>query len=994
MVAITGIAIELQDKTKQGARAITRSLDDIKKSARETATSVDKLDDNFDKLKDELKETGRSADKAGREFDELAGKAKRASDATGGMSRNFTALKSAFVAVGTSVVVKQFFDLLDVSTQINNRLKLVTDSTYALGLAQQQLFEVSQKSRVGFDQTVDLYSRLARSSEELGLTQKELVDITETISQAITVSGASAQAADAALMQLGQGIASGTLRGEELNSVLEQTPRLAQAIADGIGVSIGQLRALGAEGALTSETVIKAIQSQQGAVRTEFGQTSATIGQSLTVVTNSLTKLVSKIDESAGVSDKFASSLLGIAEALDTLSDRPQMALQGILGLLTGGATGLYGRAFQATMAIPEPRGEQPPAPGQAGFEIAEGFKTLAVTLKAETELVREAYVEGLKARPSTMAIRGDNFRGGPRDLIFHEQTAPLDQSVFGFQDVIDEVDKQIQRETESFIEFGNALGQFSPQLNTAINGFDALIKGDYIGAAISGFMLLTETLGPSAEQVAEFRRQMQELFTALDQGNESAQRIIEDLFFENVSDRQQEILTQFEQAFSFFEQGGYGNITNSAEAVRELFDYIARIDVRGASALTEEAFLNLFGQNYQTLRAALDQAFGTTSTFAEIAELMFDTSDSFDHLRESADSAVTSVNRLSQAEEAATRLRINAQEIALRTQLSQEFRRAGSDVFEQRAAYTRFEQAVRQLQYTSRAGGAFTGGGSGAGASTTTATTTATGGGAATRAAQVTTTTTQPLTVDYSGDNLVILKKEIDQWDELLYGPVIDGTLPLTVDFSANGDHQLKIWKRPLYSYDEILYGPVWDGTKKPELDFNGSHRLHIWKRKIENYDEMFYGPAYDGREKLSVDFGNRIQITGKYALDDWSDIFKGWLISKNTQEAGFRPLEYNFGTPGFIKITGKTQLSADALISPPTITDFFFLFLDMVPNISAGLNSALTNLPIVPVNVASLIDFDASGISAAINGAVREAIGDRSYDEPQRLGYTSGRV
>ena len=77
MVATTGIAIELQDKTKQGARAITRSLDDIKKSARETATSVDKLDDNFDRLKDELKETGRSADKAGREFDQLAGKRKK-----------------------------------------------------------------------------------------------------------------------------------------------------------------------------------------------------------------------------------------------------------------------------------------------------------------------------------------------------------------------------------------------------------------------------------------------------------------------------------------------------------------------------------------------------------------------------------------------------------------------------------------------------------------------------------------------------------------------------------------------------------------------------------------------------------------------------------------------------------------------------------------------------------------------------------------------------
>lgn len=1019
MVAITGIAIELQDKTKQGARAITRSLDDIKKSARETATSVDKLDDNFNRLKDELKDTGRSADQAGREFDTLAGKAKRASDATGGMSRNFGALKSAFVAVGTSIVVKQFFDLLDVSTQINNRLKLVTDSTYALGLAQQQLFEVSQKSRVGFDQTVDLYSRLARSSEELGLTQRELVDITETISQAITVSGASAQAADAALMQLGQGIASGTLRGEELNSVLEQTPRLARAIADGIGVSIGQLRALGAEGALTSETVIKAIQSQQGAVRTEFGQTSATLSQSLTVVTNSLTKLVSKIDESAGVSDKLASSFLGIAEGLDTLSDRPQIALQGILGLLTGGATGLYGRAFQATTAIPEPRGEQPPAPGQAGFEIAEAFKTVAVTLKAEAELVREAYVEGLKAQPTTMAIRGGNRPQDPKIAL--QGPATIDEKVFGkaFDNVVEEVDKALADLQGAFNELLPVIDRLNPGLAKTSKAFEQIftsaVRGDILTSVATYAATLFSVFSDGEQETDKLANRMRILSEQLRNARVAAGEAT-DVFLANLPGFE-DIRTQLLQPFDFLYESIRERVFDPAFLAARAADLgseeEARIDaeisaiqllfrsVSGGLVDVSQEFADALSRsgieqsdlvNYQ--RQIRDIFFGGGDiVWEDLATAALSAREEFSGLSDSLTQSAEQAQRLNEVEQAATRLRVNAQEIALRTQLSQEFRRAGSDVFEQRAAYTRFEQAVRQLQYTSRAGGAFTGGGSGAGASTTTATTTATGGGAATRAAQVTTTTTQPLTVDYSGDNLVILKKEIDQWDQLLYGPVIDGTLPLTVDFSANGDHQLKIWKRPLYSYDEILYGPVWDGTKKPEIDFNGSHRLHIWKRKIENYDEMFYGPAYDGREKLSVNFGNRIQITGKYALDDWSDIFRGWLISKNTQEAGFRPLEYNFGTPGFIKITGKTQLSADALISPPTITDFFFLFIDMIPNISAGLNSALTNLPIVPVNVASLIDFDASGISAAINGAVREAIGDRSYDEPQRLGYTSGR-
>ena len=1145
MVATTGIAIELQDKTKQGARAITRSLDDIKKSARETATSVDKLDDNFNRLKDELKDTGRSADQAGREFDTLAGKAKRASDATGGMSRNFGALKSAFLAVGTSVVVKQFFDLLDVSTQINNRLKLVTASTYALGLAQQQLFEVSQKSRVGFDQTVDLYSRLARSSEELGLTQSELVDITETISQAITISGASAQAADAALMQLGQGIASGTLRGEELNSVLEQTPRLAQAIADGIGVSIGQLRALGAEGALTSETVVKAIQTQQGAVRTEFGQTSATIGQSMTKVTNSLTKLVIEIDKSAKISDSLASSLSGVADLLDRLSD-PKSVERGVVEQIGNLIFDIP--IFKTLSILTAPsRGDTPSNATTAPFfTLLSGINDFFEDEEPKLQNALTRYLDTLKSQqdlkdqrgkeleevehilneklividrefnerlPDILEEAGQNIeRGidgilparvraasyGPRPTRFGQPglvgpaSFPVDESVFGFEDVIKEVDSAFEFLNDTLDVTLRSLSVISPEFSALANDLVEMARGNFmpiISTTLEGLFGGLKALSDAPPAIHELTSALGELSNQARRTAESSLGIYEVLFAEENVQVQEQMRSIFEflfnRAFEDFEPSQ--GLSASSETIQDFFALLQRFDelmaggmsVGSQAAYLQQAqtFFNLGGRTGKNgqlnLRDLVDldkvsltslgrsvladfqeqvgyfrQVFGDF-TFTDLGEEMFRTSDSFEELREASNSfreaneqSIDSIERLTAAEQAAARLRVNAQEIALRTQFSQEFRRAGSDVFEQRAAYTRFQQAVRQLQYMGRVGAALTGGGGGSGGSggsgapSTPAGKIATGGTVATTtAAQVSTATTQPLTVDFSGDNLVIIRKEIDHWDQLLYGPVWDGREKPEIDF--NGSHKLHIWKRRVEDYDQMFYGPVWDGTEKPEIDFNGSHKLHIWKRKIDDYDQMFYGPVYDGREKLPVNFGNRIQITGKYALDDWSDIFKGWLISGNTQESGFRPLRYDFGTPGFVEITGKAQFAIDQLIglssgsgfdiemqylkdnnlfnvTPAdfTIRDLFRFSIGNPIEIDMGFLKnynlfrvlpAVVSVPeliqldtsrLIEINLASIIDFNASGLSEAINAAVKEAIGDRSYDEPQRLGYTSGRA
>ena len=225
-------------------------------------------------------------------------------------------LRRALITLGGALSVREFVRLSDTYNQISARLKLVTSGTRELNTVQQALFNISQENRVSFESTAELYQRLARSADQLGLNQGTLLNVTEAVNQAIQVSGVSSEAANAAIVQLGQGLASGALRGDELRSVLEQVPRLAQAIADGIGVTVGELRELGAEGALTSEAVIGAIRSQAPQLASEFEQIPATFGSALSTLRNSFTLFVGRIEETSGVVGGLTQTVLDFADTL------------------------------------------------------------------------------------------------------------------------------------------------------------------------------------------------------------------------------------------------------------------------------------------------------------------------------------------------------------------------------------------------------------------------------------------------------------------------------------------------------------------------------------------------------------------------------------------------------------------------------------------------------------------------------------------------------
>ena len=205
-------------------------------------------------------------------------------------------------------------------TQIANRLKLVTSSSVEFTAAQNAVFSIAQKSGQPLTATAELYQRIAQNQDALKLSGKGVAGIVETISKTMVISGASAESSKAALIQLGQAFASGTLRGEELNSVMEQAPALSQAIAKGMGVSVGALRALGAEGKLTAESVVQALQAQQGAVDALFGKMQDTIGTGLTRVQSSFTKMIGEGDKVGGMSSRISAALTSASRAMDAVT--------------------------------------------------------------------------------------------------------------------------------------------------------------------------------------------------------------------------------------------------------------------------------------------------------------------------------------------------------------------------------------------------------------------------------------------------------------------------------------------------------------------------------------------------------------------------------------------------------------------------------------------------------------------------------------------------
>jgi tape measure domain-containing protein len=250
---------------------------------------------------------------------------------------------------GVALVARAFVNTADSVTQLTNQLRLAEGSAGGAATAYARLYTIAQQSRLSFTDLGGTYARIARSTSELGISQSRLLGITQAIGSAVAVSGSSAEAANAALVQLGQGLSAGALRGDELNSVMEQTPRLARAIADGLGVTTGELRKMGEQGELTAQKIIGALESQAGVLNKELAGTVGTFAQAMTQLSNAATLLVGQVNKATGASGLASSAVGGFANDLQAASEAMAIAERrggGFFRQLNDGAGVLIGRTL------------------------------------------------------------------------------------------------------------------------------------------------------------------------------------------------------------------------------------------------------------------------------------------------------------------------------------------------------------------------------------------------------------------------------------------------------------------------------------------------------------------------------------------------------------------------------------------------------------------------------------------------------------------------
>lgn len=205
-------------------------------------------------------------------------------------------------------------------TELNNKLSNSVRASESLIDVTQRVFDISQATRSSLDATATLYARLERGTREYNTSAADLAKLTSIINQGFIVSGATAQEAENAIIQLSQGIASGVLRGEEFNSVAEQGSRLMVALADSMGVGIGQLRKMAAEGKLTTDVVVKGLLSQGDAIGKEFAKTTRTMSQAFQEAGNNLTKFLGENTTIKSTISAFSDAVITVSKNLDELS--------------------------------------------------------------------------------------------------------------------------------------------------------------------------------------------------------------------------------------------------------------------------------------------------------------------------------------------------------------------------------------------------------------------------------------------------------------------------------------------------------------------------------------------------------------------------------------------------------------------------------------------------------------------------------------------------
>ncbi|KSE72527.1 phage tail tape measure protein [Pseudomonas aeruginosa] len=228
-----------------------------------------------------------------------------------GLGTAARAAGSALAALGVGAVAREVLRMTDAFKNMQGSLALVSTSTANASESFQKLLAMANNTGSSLESTVSLYTRLANATRGAGYTQEQMLNVTDALNKAFVISGATMQEASNAAIQLSQGLASGTLRGEELNSVMEQGPRITRALADYLGVTNGEIRKLAAEGKITGDVVTNALLKSLTSLNAELAKMPRTFERASVALKNNFLAAIGQINVDPVVSsvDALASSL-------------------------------------------------------------------------------------------------------------------------------------------------------------------------------------------------------------------------------------------------------------------------------------------------------------------------------------------------------------------------------------------------------------------------------------------------------------------------------------------------------------------------------------------------------------------------------------------------------------------------------------------------------------------------------------------------------------
>lgn len=297
---------------KAGATTANKTLDDLESSTNKTTSALGKLDKNARNAGSGMKNAGGAASGLKTSMSMLAG------------------------AISVSLIIewgKRFLEVADNMTQLQARIARLSTDAKTANETFSSLANIASTTGASLSDTTKLWETLTSSLKDAGATNAQVLNLTDTLQKIGRIGGSSTEEMANALRQFGQSIASGTIRAEEFNSILEQMPELARQIAAGLGISMGELRARMLDGKLTAEDALNAIQDRTSVINAEFAKLPRSISQATGSLETSFAKMIASINDATGASSTFVSVIDSITSAINRLTGQTVSAAEVISDL-------------------------------------------------------------------------------------------------------------------------------------------------------------------------------------------------------------------------------------------------------------------------------------------------------------------------------------------------------------------------------------------------------------------------------------------------------------------------------------------------------------------------------------------------------------------------------------------------------------------------------------------------------------------------------------